>query len=117
MNYPLAFAVAFLAASGLARAATFPPEAVRLGGDSLAVEFPNGVTCRATVPLTGAGEGGFDAGCPQPMRWALTITKRNYLEPIFGAAVSPYARVVISDGSGRAWVFRTPPYKDKDRDR
>lgn len=86
------------------------PETVRLGGETLAVVWPNGVTCRASVPLTG-GAGRLE-GCPHAADWQVRIVKRNYLEPILGAAVSPYAHVTVTEPSGRATHFRTPPLPD-----
>lgn len=112
---PLAIlAFCLLAACGLPEGGAMRPEAVTLGGERLSVTFPAGVICHATVPLTG-GEGGFAPPCPQPARWAVSIVKRNYLEPLFGAAVSPYARIVISDAAGRSWSFRTPPVPEHNR--
>lgn len=86
------------------------PDRVSLGGEELSVHFTDGVTCRAAVSATG-GEGTFD-GCVHPARWQVVIHKRNYLEPVFGAAVSPYATVTILSEGGRPTVFQTPPKID-----
>jgi len=88
------------------------PEAVSLGGERMSVRFTDGVVCRTAVPLTG-GQGQLE-GCAHPLDWAVTIHKRNYLEPVFGEAVSPYAHIVLSDGSGRNWAFQTPMPVDGD---
>jgi len=82
------------------------PEAVSLGGERMSVRFSDGVVCRTDVPLTG-GQGQL-AGCAHPLDWSVTIHKRNYLEPVFGAVVSPYAHIDLSNGTGRNWTFRTP---------
>ncbi len=82
------------------------PEAVSLGGDQLTVRYPNGVNCHATVPLTG-GSGRLQP-CAWPASWQVTVARRNYLEPVLGGIVSPYATIIITDDAGRATSFRTP---------
>lgn len=75
-------------------------------GDRLAVRFSDGATCRAIVPSTG-GEGVFDA-CPQAQGYAVDVRHRNLLEPVFGAAVTPYATVTLTAASGRVTTFDLP---------
>ena len=103
--------VAPLAALALAGCAALigmaRPDGVSLGGESLAVHFTDGVTCRANVPQAG-GEGEFE-NCAHPAHWQVAIHKRNYLEPVFGAAVSPYATITILTEGDRRTVFETPP--------
>ncbi len=96
-----------LAACALPPGGAPKADRARIGGTVLAVDFPNGVTCRATVPDKGSATGRFD-DCPWPVGWAVTIHKRNYLEPAFGDAVSPYADVVVTDDAGRMTTFTTP---------
>lgn len=83
------------------------PVSARLGGERLAVTFSDGEVCHADVPLSG-GAGTF-ADCPDRGGWRASIQKRNLLEPVFGAAVSPYGRIAVTGPTGRAWVFITPP--------
>lgn len=106
------FAPLYLLALAGCAALTGParPDRVSLGGEDLSVHFTDGVTCRATVAATG-GEGAFD-GCAHPAHWQVVIHKRNYLEPVLGAAVSPYATVTILSEDGRPTVFQTPPKID-----
>lgn len=75
-------------------------------GDQLEVKFSDGSNCRALVPPTG-GQGVFE-GCPQARGYEVTIHHRNLLEPIFGAAVTPYARVAVTAASGRVTTFILP---------
>lgn len=89
------------------------PVSASLGGERLAVTFSDGEVCHADVPLTG-GAGTF-ADCPDRGEWQAHISKRNLLEPIFGAAVSPYGRITVTGPTGRAWVFVTPSPHDKTR--
>lgn len=86
-------------------AATRPTE-VRLGGTTMTVAFSDGSVCRAQVPMEG-GAGRLE-GCAHALDWSVIIKRRNFLEPIFGAAVAPYARITLSDGAGQTWAFRTP---------
>jgi hypothetical protein len=86
------------------------PEAISLGGDRLVARFPNGVSCRATVPLDG-GAGRFE-DCPHEATWEVEIIRRNWLEPLLGAAVAPYARITITGADGRETLFRTPPLRN-----
>lgn len=90
-----------------------PPVSASLGGERLAVTFSDGEVCHADVPLTG-GAGTF-ADCPDRGGWQVTISKRNLLEPIFGAVVSPYGRIAVTGPTGRTWVFITPPPHAKRR--
>lgn len=83
------------------------PFLVQLGGTSLRVEYPNGIVCRAEVPMDG-GSGRF-ADCPLDVTWTVDVRKRNYLEPVMGSYVEPYATITLTDGAGRAWVYATPP--------
>lgn len=104
--------LALLAGLGLAacvqgRGPLANPVLATIGGERLAVTFSDGQVCHAAVALTG-GAGTFD-DCPDRGGWRAEIRKRNLLEPIFGAAVSPYGRVAIIAPGGRAWVFVTPP--------
>ena len=85
------------------------PDAVSIGGSVLAVQFTNGETCTATLEPTG-GAGTF-AGCGGAT-YAVTITARNPLEPVLGAAVAPYADVTVTSGDGVATAFRTPVSRD-----
>ncbi len=87
------------------------PVAARLGGERLAVTFSDGQVCHADVPMAG-GAGTF-ADCPDRGGWQATIGKRNLLEPIFGAAVSPYGRITVAGPTGWARVFITPPPRVK----
>ncbi|WP_284164261.1 hypothetical protein [Frigidibacter sp. SD6-1] len=89
------------------------PDRIWLGGERLTVYFPNGVICRADVGLTG-GAGRME-GCPHAADWRVMVRKRNYLEPLLGAAVSPYALVTITDAQGRVTRFRTPPTLGRDQ--
>ena len=105
---------AFVLVAGLSLAACaqgFAPEShpvtASLGGERLSVTFSDGRVCHAAVPLTG-GAGRFE-DCPDRGDWQAEIRKRNYLEPVFGAAVSPYGRIILTAPSGRNWVFVTPP--------
>lgn len=108
----LCAALLLSACSGVPRPASHPT-AARLGGEQLRVTMSDGRICHASVPLTG-GAGRF-ADCPEAGDWQVTIHKRNLLEPIFGAAVSPYGRIAITAPSGRVWVFRTPPQRQRRR--
>lgn len=83
------------------------PVSATIGGERLAVTFSDGQVCHAAVPLTG-GAGTFD-DCPDRGGWQAEIRKRNLLEPIFGATVSPYGRIVVTAPGGRTWVFLSPP--------
>jgi hypothetical protein len=85
------------------------PDAVSIGGSVLAVQFTNGETCTATLDATG-GTGTF-AGCGGAT-YDVTITARNPLEPVLGAAVAPYADVTVTSGDGVATAFRTPVSRD-----
>ncbi|MCY1127323.1 hypothetical protein OU426_10710 [Frigidibacter sp. RF13] len=109
MRIAFAFLLSLIA---LPASATPVPERVWLGGERLTVYFPNGVTCRADVGQTG-GAGRLE-GCPHAADWQVVVRKRNYLEPLLGAAVSPYAVVTITDGRGRVTRFRTPPSLGRD---
>ncbi len=82
------------------------PVAAAIGGERLAVTFSDGQVCHAAVPLTG-GTGTF-GDCPDRGGWRAEIRKRNLLEPILGAAVSPYGRIVVTSPGGREWVFLSP---------
>lgn len=82
------------------------PERVSLGGTRMTVSFADGTRCLAEVPLTGGS--GQLSDCAHPLDWQVTITKRNYLEPLLGNAVSPYARVRLTDAAGRVTFFRLP---------
>lgn len=87
------------------------PDAARLSsggaaGDRLEVDFTDGRTCRALV-APGAGQGVFE-NCPEAQEWSVAIRHRNLLEPIFGAAVTPYADIAITSASGRITTFRVP---------
>lgn len=87
------------------------PMAARLAsggaaGDRLEVRFSDGAVCRATVAPEG-GQGVFDA-CPQARGYAVMVRHRNLLEPIFGAAVEPYATVTLTGASGRVTAFELP---------
>lgn len=95
-----------LGACALPQGAAPRPERVSLGGTQMAVFFPDGTRCTAEVPLTG-GSGSL-ADCAHPLDWQVSITKRNYLEPLLGAVVSPYASVRLTDNAGRVTFFRLP---------
>ncbi len=100
-----------LAACALPEGAAPRPDRVSLGGTQMAVSFPDGTRCTADVPLTG-GTGQL-SDCAYPLDWQVAITKRNYLEPILGVAVSPYATVSLTDAAGRTTQFRLPvPARD-----
>lgn len=103
---PVLIPLLALAACVLPNQGTPRPERVSLGGTQMAVSFPDGTRCTAEVPLTG-GSGSL-SDCAHPLDWQVTITKRNYLEPLFGALVSPYASVRLTDASGRVTFFRLP---------
>ncbi|HQY43023.1 MAG TPA: hypothetical protein PK450_02500 [Paracoccaceae bacterium] len=89
------------------------PVAARLGGERLSVTFSDGQVCHAEVPMTG-GAGHF-ADCTDRGDWQVQIRKRNLLEPLFGAAVSPYGRITVTGPTGRDWVFVTPLPNDVTR--
>lgn len=76
------------------------------GADRLAVVFSDGVICHAQVPRSG-GQGQF-ADCAHPARYAVVVRARNILEPIFEAAVSPYATVTVTDTDDRVKAFALP---------
>ncbi|MBS0565004.1 MAG: hypothetical protein JSR87_11175 [Proteobacteria bacterium] len=86
-----------------------PPHPLRaeIGGTRMDVQFSDGRTCRVEVPMTG-GEGGFGPACPQDWHWQVTVRHRNWLEPIFGAAVSPYADILLIGPEGATARFRVP---------
>mgnify|MGYP003549729806 CR=1 FL=1 len=81
------------------------PEAARIDGTVLSVRFKDGETCQATLSATG-GEGVFD-GCGGAS-YAVTVTAQNPLEPLLGAAVDPYADVVVTTRDGAVTRLRLP---------
>lgn len=95
-----------LAACALPQASPHPLRA-DIGGTRMEVRFSDGRTCPAEVPMTG-GEGGFGPACPQDWRWRVIVRHRNWLEPIFGAAVSPYADILLTGPEGATARFRVP---------
>lgn len=110
---PLAIALAGCAAAGSAGAG-LPgalPARATIAGDQMTVVFTDGARCTATVPLAGAAEGDF-AACPHPWRWQVEILRRNLLEPIFGRAVAPYARIAVTGPAGKVRRFKIPFDRD-----
>ncbi len=95
-----------LGACALPQGAEPRPERVSLGGTQMAVSFPDGTRCITEVPLTGGS--GHLSNCAHRLDWQVTITKRNYLEPLLGPVVSPYASVRLTDPAGRITFFRLP---------
>lgn len=95
-----------VAACAAPSAPTARPMKVDLGGSRIDVRFSDGARCMADVPMTG-GEGAF-GDCDKAWTWSVAIHHRNLLEPIFGAAVSPYATIRLTGPEGRSYLFQTP---------
>mgnify|MGYP000890740856 CR=1 FL=1 len=97
-----------LAAACAAPQARAPhPLRAEIGGTRMEVRFSDGARCLAEVPVAG-GEGGFGPACPHAWHWQVTVRHRNWLEPIFGAAVSPYADILLTGPGGDEARFRVP---------
>jgi hypothetical protein len=100
------FLIAPLALSACAALTGAPrPEAARISGDTLSVRFTDGATCRAALTPAG-GEGTFpDCG---GAAYAVAIAGPNFLEPLLGDAVDPYATVAVTSADGQVSRFKLP---------
>lgn len=78
------------------------PETLRLSADQIRIGFSDGRVCRA--PLAAQGH---IADCPVPVDYRVTGLRQNWLRPVLGDLVEPFADVTVI-AAGNRYVFRTP---------
>lgn len=79
---------------------------VGLTSAELTVWFQDGEVCRA--PMQAEGAQGMFLDCRHPVRFNVRIERQNWLQPVLGDMVAPYARIEIVAPDGRVQRFRTP---------
>lgn len=112
--------ILLLAGTGLLSAcAEFQPrpvvDSVRLNSRELTVLFTDGVQCRA--PMGPGGGEGVLPNCPHNAQYGVLIDRQNFLSPVLGNFVSPFAEIVVKVEGERPQTFTTPagPIRDNDR--
>jgi hypothetical protein len=89
------------------------PDRISLSSETLAVVFSDGITCRADIAAAPAGR---LRDCPHPLDYAVTIERQSHLAAL-GDLFSPYGTVVLRDGAGRDWHWRSPASRERERGR
>lgn len=92
----------------LAGCATQPPEPVslRLTSDRVRVGLSNATSCEGPLAARGRIE-----DCAVPLDYRISGLRQNWLKPVLGDLVEPFADVEIT-AAGRAYHFRTPKSRD-----
>lgn len=105
MRAALILPLLLAACAGGMRAPSWPDD-VSFRGDVMRVSFNDGTRCSASA-AQGTGTLG---DCRYPLHYRIEDFRPSHLAgvPGIGGLFQPYARVVLSDASGRSWTFRTP---------